>query len=200
MNWLRRIISCASLVLVATTFASAAPSNLAVGVEPTISPTPVKANGAFHAVYELRISNYSRHQLHLHEIAVTGVSGQRVLAQYDGQSLIDALNRPGAPADITDKRALAAGMSAVGRSVFLTQRPDASPPCEIRANPPAAAAGRSRSSPGSWGGSRRRPHPSRRARAACAPCAHPVGSPSFNASWPLTKTSMTPVAYCIGFA
>jgi murein DD-endopeptidase len=113
MDWMHRIISCVALLLVATTFASAAPSNLAVSVEPTISPTPVKANGAFHAVYELRISNYSRHQLHLHEIAVTGASGQRVLAQYDGQSLIDALSRPGAPADITDKRALAAGMSAV---------------------------------------------------------------------------------------
>ncbi len=88
------------------------PSNLAVELEPSISPIPVKADGVFHTVYELRLGNRGRDELHLSEIAVTDPSG-RVLARYAGQYLVDALSRPGAPGNIADKRIIGPGLSAV---------------------------------------------------------------------------------------
>ncbi len=91
----------------------AMPSNLAVAVAIPTSPTPVKARGAFHAVYELRLTNFSSHQLHLREVDVTGVAGTESLARYEGQDLIDALGQPVAAADPADKRAIGAGMSVI---------------------------------------------------------------------------------------
>ena len=89
------------------------PSNLGVDVEIPTSPVPVKADGVFHAVYELHLTNFSSHELHLREIDVTDASGRIVLAKYEGQGLIDALGRFGAQADLVDKRFIAAGLSAI---------------------------------------------------------------------------------------
>jgi murein DD-endopeptidase len=87
------------------------PSNLAVEVEPSIFPTPVKADGAFHVLYELHVTNLSRRELHLLEIDVTDASAQRLVAQYKAESLIAALGAPGAAAHGGDKRVIGAGLS-----------------------------------------------------------------------------------------
>ena len=92
---------------------AAMPSNLGVDVEIPTSPVPVKADGVFHAVYELHLTNFSSHELHLREIDVTDASGRIMLAKYEGQGLIDALGRFGAQADLADKRFIAAGLSAI---------------------------------------------------------------------------------------
>lgn len=110
------ILLVMALALVAATSETTIPSNLAVDVEIRTSPTPVKADDNFHAVYELYLTSFSKHDLHLREIDVTDVSAQRMLARYEGQGLIDGLGRPGAPADLPDKRVIGAGLSAV---VFL---------------------------------------------------------------------------------
>jgi murein DD-endopeptidase len=110
------ILLVMALESVAATPDTTIPSNLAVDVEIRTSPTPFKADDNFHAVYELYLTNFSKHDLHLREIDVTDVSAQRVLARYEGQGLIDALSRPGTPADLPDKRVVGAGLSAV---VFL---------------------------------------------------------------------------------
>jgi murein DD-endopeptidase len=96
---------------VAGEVAWSAPSNLAVEVEPSISPTPVKANGAFHTLYELRVTNLSRRELHLLEIDVTDASGQRLVAQYRAESLIAVLDAPGAAARSGDREIIGAGLS-----------------------------------------------------------------------------------------
>jgi hypothetical protein len=89
----------------------ATPSNLAVDAEIPTSPTPVNAHGPFHAVYGLHLTNFRSNVLHLGEFDVTDISGRESLARYDGQSLVNVLARPVAPAD---QRAIGAGMSAVG--------------------------------------------------------------------------------------
>jgi peptidase M23-like protein len=117
MRFYRRILFGAMLVQLLSCFAVASepamPSNLAIDVAIPTSPTPVKASGAFHAVYELRLMSFSSHELHLREVDVTDVSGRKSLARYEGQNLIDALGQPVAPADPADKRAIGAGMSVI---------------------------------------------------------------------------------------
>jgi murein DD-endopeptidase MepM/ murein hydrolase activator NlpD len=117
MRFCRSILFGAMLLQPLSCFAAgsepAMPSNLAVDVAVPTSPTPVKASGAFHAVYELRLISFSSHQLHLREVDVTAISGTESLARYEGQNLIDALGQPVAPADPADKRAIGAGMSVI---------------------------------------------------------------------------------------
>lgn len=115
MRFCRSILFGALLLQPLSAFAAASevalPSNLAVDVQIPTSPTPVKANGALHAVYELRLTSFSHHELHLREVDVTDISGRESLARYEGQDLIDALGQPVAPADPADKRAIGAGLS-----------------------------------------------------------------------------------------
>ena len=113
----RRLLPAAISLLLALSPASAAmPSNLGVDVEIPTSPVPVKADGAFHAVYELHLTNFSNHELHLREIDVSDATGGIVLAKYEGQDLIDTLGRFGAQSDLPDRRVIGAGLSAI---VFL---------------------------------------------------------------------------------
>jgi murein DD-endopeptidase len=117
MRFCRSILFGAMLLRPLSIFAAASevapPSNLAVDVEIPTSPTPVMANGTLHSVYELRLTNFSSHELHLREVDVTDISGRESLARYAGQDLIDALGQPVAPADPADKRAIGAGLSVI---------------------------------------------------------------------------------------
>lgn len=92
--------------------AAATPSNLPVFVEFLGTPVPVKADDRFHTVYELRLTNFTRHELTLREVAIGDPPGRRILARYEGQTLLDALSRPGAP-DLPDKRIIGAGLGAL---------------------------------------------------------------------------------------
>jgi murein DD-endopeptidase len=117
MRLCKSILSGAMLLQALSCFATGSepemPSNLPVDVTIPASPTPVKANGAFHAVYELRLVSFSHHELRLREVDVTDISGRTSLARYEGQDLIDALGQPVAPADLADKRAIGAGKSVI---------------------------------------------------------------------------------------
>src|SRR5689334_13543241 len=75
--------------------AEATPSNLPLSAEVMAAPMPVKADGLFHAAYEMRLTNFGRIDLTLRAIDVTDAAGVAALAHYDGQALIDALRRPG---------------------------------------------------------------------------------------------------------
>jgi hypothetical protein len=92
------------------------PSNLPVDVEIPTSPMPVTADGRLHAVYELHLTNFSRTELHLRQLDVTDGSARRLLARYEGPSLMEAIGGPGARADAADRRVIAPGSSVV---IFL---------------------------------------------------------------------------------
>jgi murein DD-endopeptidase len=93
------------------------PSAVPVDLEIPAPPNPVKANGKIHLLYELHVTNFGARSLELTRVEVLrGGAGNPPLAGYEGVELTGRLARPGAPADLSDKRVIAAGMRAV---VFL---------------------------------------------------------------------------------
>jgi murein DD-endopeptidase len=94
-------------------------SAVPVDLEILIAPTPVKADGKVHLVYELHITNFDKlaRDLTLTRLEVLG-DGQDAapLARLVGEDLTKQMSRPGAPQSLPDKRRIAGGMRAV---VFL---------------------------------------------------------------------------------
>jgi murein DD-endopeptidase MepM/ murein hydrolase activator NlpD len=94
-------------------------SAVPVDLEIPIAPTPVKADGKIHLVYELHITNFDKpaRDLTLTRLEVLG-NGQDAapLARLVGEDLTKQMSRPGAPQSLPDKRRIAGGMRAV---VFL---------------------------------------------------------------------------------
>jgi murein DD-endopeptidase MepM/ murein hydrolase activator NlpD len=96
---------------------SAVPVDIAIPV----APTPVRANGKMHLVYELHLTNFRAQSLELTRIEVlrdeaNALTSHEALASYKDAELISRLARPGAPLDVPDKRVIGGGMRAV---VFL---------------------------------------------------------------------------------
>ena len=94
-------------------------SAVPVDLEIPIAPTPVKADGKVHLVYELHITNFDKpaRDLTLTRLEIFG-DGQDAapLARLVGEDLTKQMSRPGAPKSLMDKRRIAGGMRAV---VFL---------------------------------------------------------------------------------
>jgi murein DD-endopeptidase len=92
-------------------------SNVPVDLEIPIAPTPVKADGKIHLLYELHITNFRARNLELTRVEVLRDGANSfLLASYKTEELISRLARPGAPPDLTEKRIIGGGMRAV---VFL---------------------------------------------------------------------------------
>lgn len=92
-------------------------SAVPVDLEIPIAPTPVKANGKIHLLYELHITNFRARNLELTRIEVLKDAADiSPLASYKDVELTNRLGRPGAPADLADKRLIGSGLRAV---VFL---------------------------------------------------------------------------------
>ena len=92
---------------------SAVPADLEV----PFAPAPVKANGKTHLVYELHITNFRARSLELTRLEVLADDlNTPPLASYQNLELINKLGRPGATADLADKRLIGGGMRSV---VFL---------------------------------------------------------------------------------
>jgi N-acyl-D-amino-acid deacylase len=60
------------------------------------APAPFRADGSTHLVYELNVTNLSADECAIDRLTVVAADGRELLA-YDGQSLADAVNRPGMP-------------------------------------------------------------------------------------------------------
>ncbi len=88
-----------------------------VALEIPIPPTPVRADGKIQLVYELHVTNFRPQSLELTRVEIYKDSANaRPLVSYKDAELVDLLARPGAPADLPDKRAIGGGMRAI---VFL---------------------------------------------------------------------------------
>jgi hypothetical protein len=83
-------------------------------VEVPNPPTPVKADGKVYLLYELHITNFRAANLELMRVEVLGDDGKaKPLATYQDAELVGMLHRPGAPADLADKRNIGGGLRAV---------------------------------------------------------------------------------------
>jgi hypothetical protein len=87
-----------------------------VDLETPMAPTPVKADGKLHLLYELHITSFRAQNLELTRVEVFKDSTNILLASYKDAALTSRLARPGAPSDLPDKRVIGGGMRAV---VFL---------------------------------------------------------------------------------
>jgi hypothetical protein len=86
-----------------------------VVLEVPIAPTPFKAQGKTHLVYELHATSFRAGDLMLSRVEVYNDNGSAgaPLASYRDAELEGLLARPGASAEITNKRLIGAGMRAV---------------------------------------------------------------------------------------
>jgi hypothetical protein len=92
-------------------------SAVPVDVEIPVAPTPVRANGKTHLLYELHLTNFRVKSLELTRLEVLKDEVNALpLASYKDAELVSRLARPGAPSDLADKRIIGGGMQAV---VFL---------------------------------------------------------------------------------
>jgi murein DD-endopeptidase MepM/ murein hydrolase activator NlpD len=92
-------------------------SALPVDVAIPIAPTPVRANGKMHLLYELHLTNFRAQSLELARLEVLkDETNPLPLASYKDAELVSRLARPGAPSNLPDKRIIGGGMRAV---VFL---------------------------------------------------------------------------------
>lgn len=92
-------------------------SAVPVDLEIPVAPTPVKANGKVHLLYELHITNFRAKNLELTRVEVLGDSANDLpFASYKDKELTSRMARPGAPPDLSDVRVIGGGMRAV---VFL---------------------------------------------------------------------------------
>jgi murein DD-endopeptidase len=92
-------------------------SAVPVDVEIPVAPTPVKANGKMHLLYELHLTNFRAKGLELTRLEVLKDEVNALpIASYKDADLVSRLARPGAPSDLADKRMIGGGMQAV---VFL---------------------------------------------------------------------------------
>jgi murein DD-endopeptidase len=92
-------------------------SAVPVDVEIPAAPTPVRANGKIHLLYELHLTNFRAKSLELTRLEVLKDEPNALpLASYKDTELVSRLARPGAPSDLADKRIIGGGMRAV---VFL---------------------------------------------------------------------------------
>ena len=92
-------------------------SAVPVDVEIPVAPTPVRANGKMHLLYELHLTNFRAKSLELTRLEVLKDEANALpLARYKDAELVSRLARPGAPSDLADKRIIGGGTRVV---VFL---------------------------------------------------------------------------------
>lgn len=89
------------------------PIDLPVEMEVRIAPTPFRADGKTHLVYELHLTNFSSREMTLSRVEVIAVGGATALAQYDGAELNGRLANLAAPQGTTEKLRLIGGARAI---------------------------------------------------------------------------------------
>jgi murein DD-endopeptidase MepM/ murein hydrolase activator NlpD len=150
VNEVRLIAALVVLLAVGQTSAIAqarGPIDLPVDMDVPIAPTPFKADGKTHLVYELHLTNFSSTELTLAKIEVFAGSGATPLAQYESAELNARLARPGLPQSSLDKQRVGGGMRAIVY-IWLTVDPQMEVPVALRHRviatlsvPPATAGG-----------------------------------------------------------
>ncbi len=88
------------------------------------APTPVLAEGQWHIIYELNISNTGKRNLQLQKLEILDESTDKVMQTISGDTLIAALARPGTH-NTPDPASIEAGMQTI---VFIDLQGDQETP------------------------------------------------------------------------
>ena len=123
------------------------PIALPVEMQVPIAPTPFKAEGKTHLVYELHLTNFGTSELNLTRIEILAATGAAPLTQYEGAELTSRLARPGLPPTNLEKQKLGGGMRAV-LYVWLTLDAPTAVPSTLRHRVTATISGAAGSSSG----------------------------------------------------
>ena len=107
------------------------PIALPVDMQVPLAPTPFKAEGKTHLVYELHLTNFGSAELNLTRVELLAASGAAPLAQYEGAELTSRLSRPGLPPTNMEKQRLGGGMRAIV-FIWLTLDTPAAVPSMLR--------------------------------------------------------------------
>jgi murein DD-endopeptidase len=92
-------------------------SAIPIDIDIPVPPTPVKANGKVHLLYELHLTNFRSKDLELTRLEVLADRANTLpLASYTDAELASRLAHPGAPPNLSDQRIIGAGMRVI---VFL---------------------------------------------------------------------------------
>ena len=115
---MRRYRNLLALVLVLsspiTSWAQArTPLIQSVDIQIPVPPIPVKIVGKKHLAYELHITNLRTIDVVLTRLEVLDADSKIHLGDFRDSELADRLGRPGAPAQVADKRVISGGMRAV---------------------------------------------------------------------------------------
>lgn len=86
-----------------------------------IAPSSFRSGGKFHAVYELHVTNYRAGDIQWKRLDI--LSGETVLASYEGKDLDALISRPAAVPPPADPRRIGAGMKAVAYLWLSTPQP-----------------------------------------------------------------------------
>jgi murein DD-endopeptidase len=85
-----------------------------VHIEVPVGPSPVKAEGKVHLVYEVHVTNFREPDLTLLKFEVIGRQPDTViLASYGPEQIAERLARPGAPANLKDELVIGGGVRGV---------------------------------------------------------------------------------------
>lgn len=85
-----------------------------VSLEVPNAPVPVKADGKVHLFYELHIASFRVKEITLTRVEVIkGDTKATLISSYQDTELSSKLSRPGAPADLADKRIIGGGLRAI---------------------------------------------------------------------------------------
>ena len=108
-----RILIALSALVLTVSANSQRQMRAAIDVLVPVPPSPVRADGYYHLVYELHVTNFSNQELDLWRLEVTGDDPAAFpLGRYEGPELIDRIARPGQPG-LVDKRRVEPGARAV---------------------------------------------------------------------------------------
>ncbi len=93
---------------------STRPFPLPIAIDVRMLPAPIMANGTHYLIYELDVINYMASTAHLKRVEVFAESrlGSALIA-YEGQDLIDNINRPGLSLDPDERPGIGAASHAM---------------------------------------------------------------------------------------
>lgn len=100
-----------------------------VDLQVPLAPVPVRIAGQSVLAYELHISNFRPFEVTVAHVEVVDADRGSPVASFDDAELNARLGRPGAPADLADRRRVGAGMRAV---VYLWLALDGADPTPAR--------------------------------------------------------------------
>jgi len=121
------LLSLVTVLSLCTSFAQG-PPNAPVEIRVPSAPVPVRINGKMLLAYEVHVTNFQSRNITLSRVQVfNGDAASNAVATIEGDTLIQAITRPGVSAPPADKRVIAGGMRAIVYMWLTFDKPEVVP-------------------------------------------------------------------------